>query len=140
MAQKGKEDQVQSVWELRWRERVEAWRRSGQTQQEFCQAHGIAAGSFSHWKAELVRRDGLRASACGAAASARVGGGASSERTPEALRWTEVRWPAVGAQEAEDGSGFEIVLPRRGWSVRMGPRFETESLRRLLSVLEEPSC
>ena len=86
MTQKRKEDQVQSVWELRWRERIEAWRRSGQTQREFCQAHGIAAGSFSHWKGELVRRAGLRASALGA--GARVGGGDSA---PEALRWTEVR-------------------------------------------------
>lgn len=138
MAQKRNGDQVQSVWEFRWRERIEAWRRSGQTQREFCQAHGISAGSLSHWKAELVRRDGLRASA--SVAGAKVGRGDSSERTPEALRWTEVGWPAVGAQEAQDDAGFEIVLPRRGWSVRMGPRFEAESLRRLLSVLEEPSC
>jgi hypothetical protein len=34
------------------------------------------------------------------------------------------------------GSEFEVVLPR-GWSVRLGPRFEAEPLRRLLSVLEE---
>jgi hypothetical protein len=40
-------------------------------------------------------------------------------------------WPAA--------SGFEIVLSQ-GWSVRMGPQFEAEPLRRLLSVLEERSC
>jgi hypothetical protein len=30
MAQKRKVNPVQSVWELQWRERIEAWRRSGQ--------------------------------------------------------------------------------------------------------------
>jgi hypothetical protein len=128
---------VQSVWELQWRERIEAWRRSGQTQQEFCRAHGLSAGSFSHWKAELVRREGLRASV--RAAYAAAPGGDRRERSPEALSWSEVRWPAGAAEVAGDGGGFEIVLPW-GWSVRLGPRFEAESLRRLLSVLEERPC
>ena len=140
MAQKRKVDPAPSVWELQWRERIEEWRRSGQRQQEFCRAHGLSAGSFSHWKAELVRRDGVQASV--RAADAAAVGGDSQERSPEALRWSEVRWPAVGAEvvgQAPAGMGFEIVLPR-GWSVRLGPRFEADSLRRLLSVLEERSC
>jgi hypothetical protein len=137
MAQKRKGNPAQSVWEFQWRERMEAWRRSGQTQQEFCRIHGLSAGSFSHWKSELERRDGLRASFRGADAAA--AGGDRRERSPEALSWNEVRWPAVVAEVAGDGAGFEIVLPR-GWSVRLGPRFEAESLRRLLSVLEERSC
>jgi hypothetical protein len=137
MAQKRKVNPVQSVWELKWRERIEAWRRSGQTQQEFCRAHGLSAGSFSHWKAELVRREGLRVSV--RAADAVAAGGERRERSPEALSWSEVRWPAGAVEVAGDGGGFEIVLPR-GWSVRLGPRFEAESLRRLLSVLEERPC
>ena len=137
MAQKRKVNPVQSVWELQWRERIEAWRRSGQTQQEFCRAHGLSAGSFSHWKAELVRREGLRASV--RAADATAPGGERRERSPEALSWSEVHWPAGAAEVAGYGGGFEIVLPR-GWSVRLGPRFEAESLRRLLSVLEERPC
>lgn len=136
MAQKRKVNPVQSVWELQWRERIEAWRRSGQTQQEFCRAHGLSAGSFSHWKAELVRREGVRAAV--RASDAAAPGGDRRDRSPEALSWSEVRWPAA-AEVAEDGGGFEIVLPR-GWSVRLGPRFEAESLRRLLSVLEERPC
>jgi hypothetical protein len=137
MARKRKVNPVQSVWELQWRERIEAWRRSGQTQQEFCRAHGLSAGSFSHWKAELVRREGLRASV--RVADAAAPGRDLRERNPEALSWSEVRWPAGPAEVAGDGGGFEIVLPR-GLSVRLGPRFETESLRRLLSVLEERPC
>lgn len=137
MARKRKGNPVQSVWELQWRERIEAWRRSGQTQQEFCRAHGLSAGSFSHWKAELVRREGLRASA--GAADAAAPSGDRRERSPEALSWNEVRWPAGAAEVAGDCGGLEIVLPR-GLSVRLGPRFEAESLRRLLSVLEERPC
>ena len=137
MARKRKVNPVQSVWELQWRERIEAWRRSGQTQQEFCRAHGLSAGSFSHWKAELVRREGLRVSA--RAADGAAPGRDRREGNPEALSWSEVRWPAGATEMAGDGGGFEIVLPR-GLSVRLGPRFEAESLRRLLSVLEERPC
>src|SRR3954463_10002439 len=75
MARKRKVNPVQSVWELQWRERIEAWRRSGQTQQEFCRAHGLSAGSFSHWKAELVRRGGLRAPGRAGDGGGPVGGG-----------------------------------------------------------------
>jgi hypothetical protein len=137
MAQKRNVTQEQSVWERRWRERMEAWRASGQTQQEFCQEHGFDACSFSRWKVELARRDQVRSLPTDLAVSP----GRSS--TSEALPWTEVQWPlatgAGAAETAQAGSGFEIVLPR-GWSVRLGPRFETEPLRRLLSVLDERSC
>ena len=138
MAQEQKVDQAQSVWELQWRERIEAWRRSGQTQQAFCRTHGLAAGSFSHWKTELVRRDDLRASAR-ATATAVAAGDDGRERSPEALGWSEVLCPVASPAEVRDGAGFEVVLPG-GWSVKLGPRFEAESLRRLLGVLEERSC
>jgi hypothetical protein len=131
--------QRQLVWEQRWRERVEAWRRSGQRQQEYCRAHGISASSFSHWKSELSKRDQLRVEA-GAAGRVTAGGGATA-RGSEALRWSEVRLPAAasGLPVGQEGSGFEIVLPR-GWSVRLGPGFEVEPLRRLLAVLSELPC
>lgn len=134
MARREEVGLVQSMWEQQWRERVEAWRGSGLTQRAFCQAHGVSPSSFSHWKHKLSQRDEERAQAL-----TRVGGSAESAT---AVSWTEVRWPAEAAQGvpvAQAGSGFEIVLPR-GWSVRLGSRFEVEPLRRLLSVLEERSC
>lgn len=124
------------VQEQVWRERIEAWRGSGQTQRQFCQAQGVAISSFSRWKIELNRRDPAVAAA-GLSLSPEDSGKAS-----EALSWTEVRLPAKRAAvvaTAPDSEGFEVVLPW-GWSVRLGPRFEAEALRRLLSVLEEPSC
>jgi hypothetical protein len=134
MAQKRDRKQEWLVQEQLWRERVDAWRGSGVTQVEFCLVHGISLASFSRWKSELVKRDRARAST--AATESSLAG------SPETLGWTELRLPSARAARAEawsDASGFEIVLPR-GWSVRMGPQFEAEPLRRLLSVLEERSC
>ena len=134
MAQKRDRKQERLVQEQLWRERIEAWSGSGMTQVKFCLLHGIALASFSRWKSELVKRDRDLASTA-AAESFHPG-------SPEALGWTELSLPSTRTARAEawpDASGFEIVLPR-GWSVRMGPQFEAEPLRRLLSVLEERSC
>lgn len=136
MAQEQTDSRAQSVWEQRWRERMAAWRQSGLSQQAFCRAHGLSVSSFSHWKSELAKRDGRMASPEVPAERAAAAG------SPEALRWTEVRWPEWTPEvppAAREISGFEIVLPR-GWSVRLGAGFEAESLRRLLAVLEERSC
>jgi hypothetical protein len=137
MAQKGNAELVESVWERRWRERIEGWRRSGQRQQEYCQANGISVSSFSHWKGKLAKLDQLRKETAGKVAAS----GGVSKRSSEPLRWSEVRMPmgAGRAEMSQEGSGFEVVVAS-GWSVRLGPRFEAESLRRLLVVLKELSC
>ena len=138
MAQEGTEG-LWSVWEQRWRELVSAWRSSGQTQQEFCRVHGISASSFSGWKNKLAKRDQSRAgaSSVGLVAVSAEGGLTAASGM---LGWTEVCWPLADPNTAvPGGAGFEIVLPR-GWSVRLGPQFEAEPLRRLLSVLEERTC
>jgi hypothetical protein len=129
---------AETVWEEQWRERIKAWRESGQTQLQFCRAHGLAVSSFSHWKGKLAQRDELRSLSLLAAKAAATDVDAASKTMP----WTEVRWEAQGAEPvgaAQDGTGFEIVLPQ-GWMVRLGSRFEAEPLRRLLAVLGERSC
>jgi len=140
MAQKRKAELAESIWERQWRERIELWRRSGQTQQEYCRAQGISASSLSHWKGKLVKRDRLRVEA---AAAGQAGAENRAEaRSAESVKWTEVPMPmsAAGRVEmGEESSGFEVVLAH-GWSVRLGPQFEAESLRRLLAVLKELSC
>jgi hypothetical protein len=135
MAQRKK--RPDAAQEQLWRERIELWRCSGQTQRQFCQAHGIAASSLSRWKIDLNQRELAEAVAASGRPSHDV-----SERTSEALSWTEVCLPAQRATvvaSVPDSGGFEVMLPW-GWSVRLGPRFEAEALRRLLSVLEERSC
>lgn len=135
MAQEKEIGQDPTMWEQRWREHVAAWRASGQTQQAFCSAHGLSVSSLSRWKGKLAQRDQRRAERAGLQTTGVV----SCES--ELVSWTEVRWPAAGveAQASSEGSGFEVILPR-GWSVRLGPRFEAEAFRRLLAVLEERSC
>lgn len=136
MSQEPMNGRAQSVWEQRWRERIAAWRQSGLSQQAFCRAEGLSVSSFSHWKSELAKRDRSSPSPEDDPAERAAAAG-----SPEALRWKEVRWPELAPEVpmAREISGFEIVLPR-GWSVRLGAGFEAESLRRLLSVLEERSC
>lgn len=134
MAQVLREGRAQSVWERRWRERMAAWRESGLTQKAFCQAHGLSVSSFSHWKSKLAKRDAGRLSPEPSAVEA------DSEKSRKGVSWTEVTWPArAGSEPVADGWGFEVVLPR-GWSIRLGARFESEPLRRLLAILEERSC
>lgn len=119
---------LDGIQEHLWRERIEAWRVSGQSQQQFCRVHGIAGSSFSRWKHELKRQD----------EKAEAAVAASGMQTSETVSWTEVHLPVQRATVASFG-GFEVLLPS-GWSVRLGPGFEADSLRRLLSVLEEQSC
>lgn len=120
--------------EQRWREHIEAWRESGQTQLAFCRAHGLSLTAFSRWKIKLMQSEPLRSAQAGPQ------GVPSPVACSETVPWTEVRWPvAVQAFTPAQEEGFEVVLPR-GWSVRLGPRFEADSLRRLLAVLEERSC
>jgi len=123
-----------------WRERIEAWRSSGQRQSEFCRVHGFPVSSFSYWKIELVRREQLHARASAPAQLSR----AVEAEAPggQDLGWQQVPWPATPAPGSAVGpaeEGLEVVLPS-GWSIRLGPRFAAESLRRLLGVLEVVAC
>ena len=123
---------------MRWEELVEEWQGSGQLQSAFCRERGIPVSTFSKWKCEVLRRQRCQsASSEGLAAS-----GAAS--AAGGLAWTEVLChpsaaAAVFASGASSGAGLELVLPS-GWSIRLGPRFEAESLKRLLAVLGGGRC
>lgn len=137
MAQKLSMDRV--AREQHWRERIECWRQSGQSQTEFCQSQGISMTALSHWKCELARRDQARAALKSTAPVVRV-----EEPEGSDLGWQEVSWPGEAAaarprSSAEEAQRLELVLPG-GWSIRMGAEFEEESLRRLLGVLGGRPC
>lgn len=122
-----------SVVERRWRERVEGWQRSGETQREYCRRYGLSAKSLSYWRTELQRRDGRRSIVAEPSSGSPV------------VRWAEVAMPPLpviaGAvdQAKDEVGGFELVHPR-GFVVRLGARFEAAALRRLLIVLEGSPC
>lgn len=142
MAQKPRRDKMGSVTvrEQRWRERIEAWRSSGQSQAEFCRVQQIPVSSFSHWKGELARREQVRAADSESQVvvppvEAEAGEG-------QDLGWQQVRWPAsmvAGSLAGSMQGGLEVVLPS-GLSIRLGPQFEADCLRRLLGVLEVVPC
>lgn len=43
-----------------WRPLVETWRRSGQTQKAFCQAHDLSYDKFVYWRRKLSHNGGGR--------------------------------------------------------------------------------
>ena len=113
-----------------WSERIEQWRGSGLSQREFCRRHGLAMATFNRKAVALLGR------------SCRCGQVARAET--ESPRWLEVRRSGsgvgrTGELEEVAGGGFELVVQGR-WRVRLGPQFDAEGLRRLLGVLESPSC
>jgi hypothetical protein len=134
-------ESLQREKERQWRERVEAWRSSGQQQDAFCRANGLAASTFSYWKSELARREQIRMGE--AAPSQTIQADGPESPAGQGLGWQQVPWPpaspatGVATRSAEDR--LEVVLPS-GWSIRLSPQFEAESLRRLLAVLEVVRC
>lgn len=114
-----------SAAEWRWREHVEGWLRSGETQRAYCERRGLRVKSLSYWRGELLRREQQRGTA-----------GAPSSGS-SVVQWAEVALPSV-ASSVEDG-GLELVHPR-GFVVRLSSGFEAAALRRLLIVLESSPC
>ena len=43
-----------------WRELIAAWKQSGQSVREFCQARGVTTASFYVWRRRLAAHDRLR--------------------------------------------------------------------------------
>jgi hypothetical protein len=136
MAQKLSMDRA--TRERYWRERIECWRQSGQSQTEFCQSQGISMTALSHWKCEFARREQAQAVLSSPAPAVRI-----EEPQGSDLGWQEVPWPGEVAARPrsciEEAQRLELVLPG-GWSIRMGAQFEEESLRRLLGVLGGRPC
>jgi hypothetical protein len=101
-----------------WAKRVERWRESGLTANEFAAETGLKAGTLTYWKWKL-KSDGAPKQA-----ERRI----RAIREPAASEFVEV---AVGAPSI--ASHYEVVSPT-GWRVRVPADFDAESLERLLRV------
>jgi hypothetical protein len=100
-----------------WRKRIERWRESGLTAEQYAAELGINAGTLKFWKYKLGRPE-------------RTTVGRRQSKAPSApLPLVEVR-PAVVAT----ASGFELELSG-GRRLRIPASFEAEALGRLLTVL-----
>lgn len=97
-----------------WRARVERWKASGRSAEEFSRELGINAGTLKYWQYRFSKDERS----------------ASKSRKSRALPFVEVR-PAI----VESAVGFEVELPT-GVRLRVPDRFNSVALERLLQVLE----
>jgi hypothetical protein len=99
-----------------WRKRVERWKDSGLTAEQYASELGINAKTLQFWKYKLAKPE------------------PSSRRARRCPR-VEATLPLIEVHPASaDGSAFELELSG-GKRLRIPVTFEAESLERLLAVL-----
>jgi len=122
-----------------WALLIDQWRQSGLSLPAFCQRHGLSRGSMQNWvyKPELKRAVEEARREARDAESSPVGRPRRSASTPAFLpvRVTEV----TAMSPSPDRTGIEILLgtDRR---VVVGMDFDSETLRRVVAVLEGRPC
>jgi len=110
--------------EQHWRRHVAAWRRSGQTVRAYCQAAGLSEPSFYGWRRVLAERQ------------RRAGPGQENlDCQPSAPVFVPVRL----IDEPKEPGAVDLVL-RGGRVLRLTAGFTTETLRAVLTVLEDLPC
>jgi len=112
--------------EKSWRLLLSQWRQSGLTVRDFCAQHGVQEASFYAWRRQLAQRDRQRRRTIGS--PPRPAGAAASAFVELAI-----------ATDASTPAAIELVVAG-GRLLRVRPGFDAELLRRLVRVLEEPSC
>jgi transposase-like protein len=100
-----------------WRRIVQQWRKSGLSVRDFCRQRDLPKPRFYAWRRTLQQRDA------------------------EAARFIPVRVvPQVMTQPVTDAgrlsTGLELILGS-GQRLSVGPAFDDDTLRRLLTILEE---
>jgi len=99
-----------------WREQVRRRQSSGRSVREFCDRAGLSVPSFYWWRREVRIRD------------ARRGAG-------DRPRFVPVRT----TPEPPAGAALEVVLGG-GRSIRVGPGFDADHLRAVVTALEATPC
>lgn len=109
-----------------WRRHVCGWKASGLSAREYAARAGLNPNTFSWWRCKLAK-----------APAATTGARGGHRRVGPVLELVEL--PQIQPVEAIDpgGSGTDrLELDVAGIVVRLPGRFDTESLTRLLQVLE----
>jgi hypothetical protein len=101
-----------------WRDVLRQWNRSGQTIRAFCDEHGLSEPSFYGWKRTIGERDQQRETG-------------EPVFVPVRVTTTTTATAAAAALEVVAGAGRVVRVPAG---------FDADTLRRLLAVLEAPSC
>jgi hypothetical protein len=135
MASLEQDSKQPSAKEQYWRDLIQRWHVSGQTVRVFCAEHHLSEPSFYSWRRTLTLRDQPQ-HASGASAPL------TSRDEPAVLpTFVPVRVvPSVVDTTPLASAGLELVIGSRR-VVRVPHHFDADTLRRLLTVLEEtPSC
>jgi hypothetical protein len=124
-----------------WAALIDEWRQSGVSLPAFCRRHGLSRGTMQNWvyKPALKRavEEARRKAQTRAADPGHAAGPPPSDPSPAFL---PVR--VAGATVEHEGSGrtgVEIVLGA-GRRVVVGAGFDSETLRRVVAVLEGRPC
>lgn len=102
-----------------WREQLLAWAQSGVSQKQFCQQRDLSPHAFTWWKAKY--RDELN-----------LPYRAVRKRSSE---YSRHRFLEVEVFNSKPELLYEVVLGNHR-TIRVGDRFETESLMRLIKAVE----
>ncbi len=97
-----------------WRRVVQDWRASGLSVRQFCRLRKLSEQSLYGWRRTLQSRDG------------------EARPTP----FIPVRIVPEAVTPAAADAGLELLLGN-GRRLKIGPAFDAQALRRLLSVLDE---
>jgi hypothetical protein len=108
-----------------WRRQVKAWESSGLTQVAFCQQKGLSLPAFRWWRGEFKKQREAEHEE-------------KTSRTAECVRRDEGTEfiPVVLREAAEEENGQIEVILRSGHRVSVLPHFDTETLQRVVQVLE----
>jgi transposase len=123
-----------SAREQHWREVIQRWHVSGQTVRVFCAEHHLSEPSFYSWRRTITFRDQpQQAGACTPPTS--------RDEPADLPSFIPVRVvPSAVDMTPPASAGLELVI-NSNRVVRVPPRFDIDTLRRLLTILEEtPSC
>jgi len=103
-----------------WREQIRSCESSGLSIAGYCRQQGFSASGYHWWKRRLRTCDAS----------------AASETAPVAGMFAEV---PVALSVSEANSALEVVV-RGGQVIRVWPGFDTETLARVLDVVERVGC
>jgi transposase len=125
-----------SAKEQYWRDLIQRWHVSGLTVRVFCTEHHLSEPSFYSWRRTITLRDQPQ-QAGDACTQSTLG-----DEPADLPAFVPVRVvpSAVDATSPSTVAGLELVIGSRR-VVRVPPSFDADTLRRLLTILEEtPSC
>jgi lambda repressor-like predicted transcriptional regulator len=124
-----------------WAALIDQWRQSGLSLRAFCQQHGISRGTMQNWIYKPTFKQAIlearRQAFAPAADPGHANGPAPCGPSPTFLP-VRVAQATVEPEESHH-TGVEVVLGA-GRRIVLGMGFDTETLRRVIAVLEGRSC